>query len=98
MEAKLPKVLLSTNGIQAARIGRIAVVLLIAASSSGCATLMQPFSDVQPTAALVEPDQDTRLNASDEVSTDFATTQVDNQWITHVYRGDPDPRAGVAKM
>ena len=49
---------------------------------------MQPFSDVQPTAALVEPDQDTGLNASDEVSTDFATTQVDNRWITEVYRGD----------
>ena len=92
------KVLLSTNGIQAARIGRIAVVLLMATSSSGCATLMQPFSAVQPTAALVEPDQDTSANVSDEVSADFATTPVDNQWITHVYRGDADPRAGVAKM
>ena len=92
------KVLLSTNGIQAARIGRIAVVLLMATASSGCATLMQPFSAVQPTAALVEPDQDTSANVSDEVSADFATTPVDNQWITHVYRGDADPRAGVAKM
>ena len=79
------KVRLSTN---AARIGRIAVVLLIATSSSGCATLMQPFSDVPPTAALVEPGQDTRLNASDEVSTGFATTSVDNPWIIHVYRGN----------
>ena len=50
------------------------------------------------TAALVEPDQDTSANVSDEVSADFATTPVDNQWITHVYRGDADPRAGVAKM
>jgi hypothetical protein len=59
---------------------------------------MQPFSDVQPTAALVEPGQDTRLNASDEVSTGFATTPVDNPWIIHVYRGDSDPRADVARM
>ena len=81
------KVRLSTNRVQATRIGCIAVVLLIAASSSGCATLMQPFSDVQPTAALVEPDQDTGLNASDEVSTDFATTQVDNRWIAPTYVG-----------
>jgi hypothetical protein len=87
-----------TNGIHALRIGRIAVVLLMATSSSGCATLMQPFSAVQPTAALVEPDQDTSANVSDEVSADFATTPVDNQWITHVYRGDADPIAGVAKM
>jgi len=79
-------------------VGRIAAVTLFATASSGCATLMQPFSDVQPTAALVEPDQNTRLNASDEVSADFATTPVDNQWIAHVYRGDADPRAGVAKM
>ena len=91
------KVLLSTNGIQAVRIGRIAVVLLMATASSGCATLMQPFSAVQPTAALVEPDH-TSANVSDEVSADFATTPVDSQWITHVYRGDADPRGGVAKM
>ena len=70
----------------------------MATSSSGCATLMQPFSNVQPTAALVEPDQDTSANVSDEVSADFATTPVDNEWITRVYRGDPDPRAGLAKM
>ena len=49
------KVLLSANDIQAARIGRIAVVLLMATASSGCATLMQPFSAVQPTSAIVEP-------------------------------------------
>lgn len=83
------KVLLTTNSIQAARIGRIAVALLIATSSSGCATLMQPFSDVQPTAALVEQDQDTRLDASEEVSTDFAASPVDDQWVARVYRGDP---------
>jgi hypothetical protein len=92
------EVLRSTKGIQAARIRRIAVVLLMATASSGCATLMPPFSDVQPTAAIVEPGQDTRVNASDEVSTDFATTSVDIQWVARVYRGDPDPGVGLAKM
>jgi len=88
------KVLLCTKGIQAARIGRIAVVLLMATSSSGCAT----FSAVQPTTALVEPGSNTGSNASDEASADFATTPVDSQWITRVYRGYAGPGAGVAKM
>jgi len=92
------KVLLSTKGIQAARIGRIAVVLLMATSSSGCATLMQPFSAVQPTTALVEPGSNTGSSASDEASADFATTPVDSQWITRVYRGYAGPGAGVAKI
>ena len=72
-------VLRSTKGIQAARIGRTAVVLLMATSSSGCATLMQPFSAVQPTAAFVEPGSNTGSSASDEVSAEFAATPVDSQ-------------------
>ena len=87
------KVLLCTKCIQAARIGRIAVVLLMATSSSGCATLMQPFSAVQPTTALVEPGSNTGSSASDEASADFAAP-VDSQWITRVYRG----YAGPSKM
>jgi len=74
------KVLLSAKGIQAARIGRIAVVLLIATSSSGCATLMQPFS-VQPTAALAEAESNTGSSASDEVRAESAATPVDGQWV-----------------
>ncbi len=82
------EVLCSTKGIQAARIGPIAVALLIAASSGGCATLMQA---VQPTAALVEPELNSRSSASDEVSANSATPPVDSQWITHVYRGWAGP-------
>jgi hypothetical protein len=92
------KVRRSTELRSVQAVGRIVAVTLFATASSGCATLMQPFSDVQPTAALVEPDQDTRSNVFDEVSADFATPPVDNQWITRVYRGDADPRAGLAKM
>ena len=88
------EVLRSTKGIQDTRIGRIAVVLLMATSSGGCATLMQPFSAVQPTAALVEPGSNTGSSASDQVSADSAATPVDSQWITRVYRG----YAGPSKM
>ena len=75
------KVLLSAKGIQAARIGRIAVVLLMATSSSGCATLMQPFSAVQPTAALAVAESNTGSSASDEVRAESAATPVDGQWV-----------------
>jgi len=83
------KVLLSAKGIQAARIGRIAVVLLMATSSSGCATLMQPFS-VQPTAALAEAESNTGSSASDEVRAESAA-EVSSQWVTHVYKGWAGP-------
>jgi hypothetical protein len=85
------EVLRSTRAIQAARIGRIAVVLLMATSSSGCATLMQTFSAVQPTAALSEAESNTGSGASDEVMAESAATQVDSQWVTHVYKGWTGP-------
>jgi len=84
------KVLLSAKGIQAARIGRIAVVLLMATSSSGCATLMQPFSAVQPTAALAVAGSNTGSSASDEVRAESAA-EVSSQWVTHVYKGWAGP-------
>lgn len=77
-----------TEGIQAVRIGRMVVALLIAISSSGCATLMQPFSAVQPTGALVEPEANSGPNASDA---DPPTASVEGQWITRVYLGWAGP-------
>ena len=71
--------------LEVARMGRIAVVLLMATSSSGCATLMQPLSAAQPTAARVEPAPNFGSGPSDDVSASSATTSVDGQWITHVY-------------
>ena len=77
--------------LEIARTGRIAVVLLMAASSSGCATLMQPFSAVQPTSAIVEPASNFGSGPSEDVSTSSATTPVGGQWITHVYHGWAGP-------
>ena len=77
--------------LEVARMGRIAVVLLMATSSSGCATLMQPFSAVQPTTAIVEPASNFGSGPSEDVGTSSATTSVDGQWITHVYRGWAGP-------
>ena len=78
--------------LEVARTGRIAVVLLMATSSSGCATLMQPFSAVQPTSAIVEPASNFGSGPSEDVSTSSAaTSSVDGQWITHVYHGWAGP-------
>lgn len=70
---------------QALRIGRILAAALIATLNSGCATLMQPFSAVQPTAALVEPDGDSGSSIPDNASERFASASVDSAWSTRVY-------------
>ena len=77
--------------LEIARTGRIAVVLLMATSSSGCATLMQPYSAVQPTSAIVEPASNFGSGPSEDVGTSSATNSVDGQWITHVYHGWAGP-------
>jgi ABC-type Fe3+-siderophore transport system permease subunit len=77
----------STKGVQVARISRIAVVLLVGASCSGCATLMQPLFAGEPTTAGVEPGS----NFSAASSESSAATSVDDQWITHVYHGWAGP-------
>jgi hypothetical protein len=77
--------------LEVAKTGRIAVLLLVATSSSGCATLMQPFAAMQPTAAIVESASGFELGASEDVSTNSATTSASGQWITHVYQGWAGP-------
>ena len=85
------EVVRSTGDIRAARIWRIAVVVLMATTCSGCATLMQPFSAVQPTTAIVEPASNFGSGPSEDVGTSSATTSVDGQWITQVYHGWAGP-------
>jgi hypothetical protein len=77
--------------LKVARIVRMAVVLLVATSSSGCATLVQLFSAVQPTAAIVEPASSFGPGSSEDVGTSSAATSVDGQWITHIYHGWAGP-------
>jgi len=77
--------------LKVARTVRIAVVLLVATSSSGCATLMRPFSAVQPTSAIVEPASNFGSGPSEDVSTSSTTTPVGGQWTTRVYHGWAGP-------
>jgi hypothetical protein len=77
--------------IPTAKIALTIGAVLIAGPLGGCATLRQPFSAVQPTAALVEPASNSGARASDEVSVDAATASVDSQWTTRVYHGWAGP-------
>ena len=81
---------------QAMRIVRVLVATLFATASSGCATLMQPFSTVQPTAALVDPD----WSGSSSVPAPFTKPAADGGWTTRAfqYRRSAEPSANFAKM
>ena len=81
----------STKRIQAARIARMVVALLVAGPLGGCATLMQVFSTVQPTAALIEPQSNAGSGTFGDASADTTTTAVDGQWTTRVYHGWAGP-------
>ena len=70
---------------QAVRIVRVLAATIVATASSGCATLTQPGSTVQPTAALVEPDLGSGSSIPDSASDRFTTASVDAPWSTRVY-------------
>ncbi len=82
---------------QAMRIVRVLVATLFATASSGCATLMQPFSTVQPTAALVEPDWS---GSASVPATPFTKPAADGGWTTRTfqYRTSAEPSANFAKL
>ncbi len=80
-----------TKGLQAARITRMVVALLVASVLGGCATLMQPFSDVQPTAPLIEPESNAGSNTFGEASADSSAAAVGGPWTTRVYHGWAGP-------
>ena len=80
-----------TKRVQAARMARMVVALLVAGPLGGCATLMQAFSTVQPTAALVEPQSNVGSGTFGEASADPTASAVDIQWATRVYHGWAGP-------
>ena len=80
-----------TKGAQAARMARMVVALLVAGPLGGCATLMQVFSTVQPTAALVEPQSNAGSVTFGDASADPTASAVDSQWTTRVYHGWAGP-------
>jgi len=69
---------------------RIVVVLLLAGSLGGCATLMQAFS-MQPTAALSETDSNAGSGTLGDAGADATVTAADGQWTTRVYHGWAGP-------
>ncbi len=81
----------STKGVRAARFARMVVALLLASPLGGCATLMQPFSDVQPTAALIEPESNAGSVRLEMRASDSTAAAVDGQWTTRVYYGWAGP-------
>jgi hypothetical protein len=70
---------------QAVRIVRVLAATFFATASSGCATLMQPFSAVQPAAALVAPDRGSDSSIPDSESERFTSASIDAPWRTRVY-------------
>ncbi len=81
----------SAKRIRAARIARVVVAFLVAGPLGGCATFMQAFSTVQPTAALIEPQSDAGSGTFGDVSADPTAGAVDGQWTTRVYHGWAGP-------
>ena len=70
---------------QAVTIVRVLAATIVATASSGCATLMQPGSTVQPMAALVGPDLGSGSSIPDSASERITTASVDAPWSTRVY-------------
>ena len=80
-----------TKRVQAARMARVVVALLVAGPLGGCATLMQAFSTVQPTAAVIETGSNAGSGTFGDASADATATAVDGQWTTRVYHGWAGP-------
>ena len=90
--------------VRAPTLGIVPVLaaILIAATMTGCSTLMGPsqFSGVQPDAALVEPNWGGTSRFADGAEVRGTDDSTAGGWTTRIYqyRGGRNPKTGLAKI